>query len=119
MCLNQFVVVWVVMAEADADMPKKLVCQACISSFASAMVSVDGKSPLLLLPHTTSSSVASSAANGTTALPMDVIRHRRKGSAIAVAPAVVVIVFFNNNMRISSAQWIFEIPLNLKHPICD
>jgi hypothetical protein len=110
---------WEVMADADADMPKKLVCQACISSFAAAMVSVDGKSPLLLLPHTTSSSVASSAAHGTTALPMDVIRYSRKGSAIAVAPAVVVIVFFNNNMRISSAQCIFEIPLNLKHRICD
>jgi hypothetical protein len=50
MCLNQCVVVWVMMAEADADMPKKLVCQACISSFAAAMVSVDGKKPITPAP---------------------------------------------------------------------
>jgi hypothetical protein len=119
MCLNQYVVEWVVMAEANMDRPKKLVYQACINSFVTTIVSVDGKSPVLLFPHTTNSSVASSVAHGTTALPMDVIRHHRIGSTIVVVSTIVIIVFFNNNMRISSAQCIFEIPLNLKHRVCD
>jgi La-related protein 7 len=77
-------------------LPKKLVRKAFISSFAAAaMVSVDGQSPLVLLPHTTttsSSSAASSlsAARGTTTPPMDVIRRRKTGSVAAVAPTVIM-----------------------------
>jgi hypothetical protein len=76
-------------------LPKKVVREAFISSFAAAMVSVDGQSPLVLLPHTTSSSSSSaasslSAARGTTTPPMDVIRRRKTGSVAAVAPPAVI-----------------------------